>query len=361
MHIDTLMFRFTAARRLAVAAMALSLGLLSAGVISAQAASPKLVKTQPVGKGIYELALNTQNGDLYVASTATVERGGEGPKIFVLDAKTLAVKKKIDVAEAPAFGLGINNKTQTLYTTNSRTGGVSVIDLKAGKVVGDIQDPENAKSHVFRLLVDEETNTLYVSVPARESDLWIIDGKSNKLAHVVKGLGSTATGLALDKAGNKLYVAIGQSDEIAVVDLKTRAVAGKYPSGSKGPRHLHFDPQTKLLFVSHLAGGNVTVLNTASGFSLEKTITTGEGSLGVGYDPGSKNLIVANRMAGTVSVINTSTYEVLGNVKTGTHPNSVVVDTTSGLAYITNKAKSNRNGPPIDDPEGDTVSVLSVR
>lgn len=356
MHIDTFISRLTTGRRLAVAAVALALG-----VSISLAAPPALVKTAPVGKGIYELALNEQNGELYVASTATVERGGEGPKIFVLDAKTLTVKKKIDVAAAPAFGLGINNKTQKLYTTNSRTGGVSVIDLKSGTVVGDIQDPNNAKSHVFRLLVDEDSNTLYVSVPHRQSDVWIIDGNTNKLSHVVKGVGATATGLALDKAAGKLYVSLGQSDEIAVIDLKTRSVTGKFASGSKGPRHLHFDPHSKLLFVSHLAGGNVTVLNTAKGFELVKTITTGAGSLGVGYDPVSKNLIVANRMAGTVSVINTTNYEVLGNVKTGTHPNSVVVDTKNGWAYITNKAKSNRNGPPINDPEGDTVSIVSVR
>jgi len=350
--------RFAVTRRAAVSAMAVAFGILS---MNASAAEPKLVKTSPVGKGIYELALNTQKGEIYVASTATVERGGEGPKIFVLDAKTLAVKSKIDVPDAPAFGLGINNKTQTLYTTNSRTGGVSIIDLKAGKIVGDIQDPDNPKSHVFRLHVDEDTNTLYVSVPAKESDFWIIDGKTNKLTKVVKNIGATATGVAIDKAKSLAYVSLGQGDEIAVIDLKAGAVVGKYPSGSKGPRHSFFDPQTKLLYVAHLAGGNVTVLNTAEDFKLVKTITTGAGSLGVGYDPGSKNLIVANRMDGSVSVISTTTHELIGNVKTGTHPNSVVVDTKNGLAYITNKAKSVRGGPPVDDPEGDTISIVSVR
>jgi YVTN family beta-propeller protein len=356
MHIDTLLSRLTAGRRLAVAALALALG-----VSISLAAPPALVKNSPVGKGIYELAFNTQTNEIYVASTATVERGGEGPKIFVLDAKTLAVKKKFDVAGAPAFGLGINNKTQKLYTTNSRTGGVSVIDVKSGTVIGDIQDPLNPKAHSFRILVDEDSNTLYVSIPGKESHVWIIDGNTDKLTHVLKDVGGTATGLALDKAANKLYVSIGQTDEIAVIDLNNHSVSEKFASGSKGPRHLHFDPQSKLLFVSHLAGGNVTVLNTAKEFELVKTITTGAGSLGVGFDPVSKNLVVANRMAGTVSVINTTNFEVLGNLKTGTHPNTVVVDTQNGLAYVTNKAKSNRNGPPIEDPEGDTVSIVSVR
>lgn len=48
----------------------------------------------------------------------------------------------------------------------------------------------------------------------------------------------------------------------------------------------------------------------------------------------------------------------MADLKTGTHPNTVVLDKKSGNAYVTNKAKSSRNEPAIKDDNGDTVSLI---
>ncbi len=88
----------------------------------------------------------------------------------------------------PAFGLGLNEKTQMLYTSNTRSGSVSAIDLKAGKVVATIKSEADPKAHTFRVLADEANNKVYVSLASKDGKIWIIDGKTNTIAHTITGL-----------------------------------------------------------------------------------------------------------------------------------------------------------------------------
>ena len=75
----------------------------------------------------------------------------------------------------------------------------------------------------------------------------------------------------------------------------------------------------------------------------------------LGWSPWQTGLL-----AGTVTVIDASAdYQVVGNFETGTHPNTVVVDRTTNNAYVTNKGRSGgRGAPPVDDPRGDTVTII---
>ncbi len=137
--------------------------------VGAQSAPPKpaVDKSVKVADGVYEVVAGTDA--VYVAST-----GRRGPdakpeaRIVVLDPKTLDVKKSIDVTAEPAFGLGLNEKTQMLYTSNTRSGSVSVIDLKAGKVVATIKSEADPKAHTFRVLADEANNKVYVSLASKD-------------------------------------------------------------------------------------------------------------------------------------------------------------------------------------------------
>ena len=127
---------------------------------SRRPAKPTVGKHAKVGPGVYEIV--TSDDAVYVASAGG--RGGTPPaSIVVLDPATLDVKKSIAVTEA-AYGLGINRKTQKIYTSNTRDGSVSVIDLKTGSVVASIKHggrsagarvPRAARrGHRYRLRLD---------------------------------------------------------------------------------------------------------------------------------------------------------------------------------------------------------------
>ncbi len=340
-------------------AIALTIGIATSGMATAKDFS--IQKTEKIGKAIYEVVTNEAGDLVYITSTAPVERGGEGARILELDGKTLAVKREINVEEAPGYGISINNKTNTLYTSNPRSGGISAIDIKTGKIKKVILDPANPKSHSFKVLVDEDTNTIYVSIANRPSQLWIVDGNTNEIKKIINDVGNLATGLSLDKANKKLYISHRAGNEILVFDLNSQSMTGKFPSGGEAPMHQAFDPATGRLFVVNLTTGNLAVLDTKDNGKIIKTIPTGKAALSVAYDPKSKSIYVANRMDGNVVVVDSESYEVVSTLKTGTHPNTVVVNSKTGVAYVTNKAKANRNGPPVEDPEGDTVSILVAK
>jgi YVTN family beta-propeller protein len=318
----------------------LGLGAMAAAVsLQAQGARvPTVDKLEKVGGGLYEVAFGESTDSVYVASTAAGNR-----KIFVLDPRTLAVKSSIDVEAHPAFGIAFNNRTQTLYTSNTRSNNITAIDARSGKVLSIITSPDGGGAHGFRLLVDEEANLVYISLPGNPSRVWIVDGATNTLKHEIKDVGQRSTGLALDKANNRLFVASIGGSEILEVNLATNTVARRFPSGGQGTTHLAYDAESRRLFAGHQQSGNVTVLNPDTAEVL-KTIPTGAGALGLGLDAKNHLLYVANRQAGTVTAINSTSLEVVANLQAGTMPNTVAIDQRTGDVYVTFKARPTGRG-----------------
>lgn len=330
-------------------AAATAAALLLASGAAAQSPLPTLDKSVSVGKGLYEVIADEPNGTVYVAST-----GAEQVKVFALDGRTLAVKHSIDVAAAPAYGLGINTRTQTLYSTNTRVGNVSAIDLRTGKIVATISDPLDPKAHLFRVLVDEESNTIYTSVTGGR--IWIIDGATNAMKGIIENVGKTTVGLALDKAGNKLYAANLGDNEVAVIDLATRRVTNRLATGGERSTMLALDTAGNRLFVGNQGTGDLSVIGLADG-KVIKTVKTGAGALGVLYNPATNRIYTANRGAGTVTVLDATTLAVLTSIDVKGYPNTLALDRRTNAVYLTSKSK--RSDVAGEEPAGDTVSRIT--
>lgn len=308
-----------------------------------------IAQRERVGADLYEVAVGESTGSIYVASTGSGER-----RIVALDPRTLTVKSSIPTEQA-AYGLAFNNRTSTLYTTNTRAGTVSAIDVRSGRLKATIRERDDESAHVFRALVDEESNTIYVSLPGTPSRIWVIDGATNTLHHEILNVGGRSTGLALDRAGGRLYTCSIASSEILEIDLASRQVTRRFPSGGVGTTHLVFDAKAKRLFATHQQSGDVTVVDPASGTVLQR-IPTGAGALGLDLDDRHGLLYVTNRLAGTVSVIDTARLRVVANLETGAMPNTVAVDPRTGNAYVTLKKGS--QSPGSTDGDGDTVAIV---
>lgn len=328
------------------------------GAADQQANAQSVGKSEKISAGLYEIVVSDKTDAVYVAAAGS--RGNPNGQIFKLDPNTLAKTDSIDVKIAPGYGLGINQKTQTLYTSNTRDNSVHAIDLKSGRILATINNGKE-RSHTREIVVDEDKNLAYVSDVGKESSIWVIDGKTNKLSHLIENTGQTTTGLALDKKRNVLYVTNMGTNEVAVIDLSQNKVVKSYPTGGEQPINLIYDAKGDRLFVSQQGSGNVAVLNASNG-EIIKTITAGEGAIGINFDEKRKRIYVANRRAGNVTVIHSDTYEVLANLPTGTHPNTVAINKKTGAAYVTNKARGQRpvEGQPAPgpDPNGDTVSLI---
>ncbi len=334
--------------------------ILLTGIGAADATGQTVSKTVKPGKGLFEIVYSEKGKAVYVAGIGS--RGENNARIFKLDPKTLEVKDSIDVSEAPAFGLGLNDKTQTLYTSNTRSNSVHAIDLKTGKIIATIKN-DNERSHTREIVADESTNTIYVSDVG--AGVWVIDGKTNTFQRMIDNAGESVTGLALDEKSKKLYIIDMKANSVVTYDLAKNEVVNTFPTGGEGAINIARDAKTKRLFVANQGSGELTVLNEATG-ELLKTIPTGKGALGVNFNPAKNLVYVANRQAGTLTVVNAATYEIVADLQTGTHPNTVAV-TKDGTAYVSNKAKAGarpRQGetpqPQPEDPTGDVVALVTI-
>ncbi|WP_029352218.1 YncE family protein [Bosea sp. 117] len=354
-------------RRILVSAVA-ALALLATPVL----AEPALVTSSSPGTGLYEVVVSDALGRVYVAAVG--ERGKDNGAILALDPATLAVKETIELGKEPGFGLGINDKTKTLYATQTRSGAVAAIDLATGKVVATIKQGD--KAHVRQVLVDEEANRVYVSAFARgeiPSEIWVIDGATNTIIGTIGDLKGGVSGLALDPKNKRLFVTAMQSNEVHAIDLATGKVIASVPSGGKSPINLAYDAEGDRLFVANQESGDLTVLNARDG-ALLATIPTGDGALGVSVDPKRGIVYVANRRGGFVSLVDAKELKVIANIVTGSMPNTVAIDEASGRAYVTNKIKTGPRPPrpegasagsppprpaPMIDPNGDVVTIVT--
>lgn len=329
------------------------LGLFAAPV--AQVLAQQIDKSAPAGTGIYEAVISNNDGHIYV--TAAGSRNTPGGAIYKLDPTSLSIVDSISLKDNPPFGIAINNNTQTVYTTNTRSNSVSAVDIRSGKLLATITHG-GEKSHTREVLVDEKNNLIYVSDVGDPSSIWVIDGKTNKYLHSLENIGKTITGMVFAPGNNNvLYVTVMSDNAIAKVNIKTRKVEKTFPSGGEAPVNIVSDG--KYLFVANQKSGTITVLDDSG--NLIHSIPTGAGAIGIAYDAVKSRIYSANRQTGTTSIIDANTFKLIADLPTGSHPNNVKVDSKTGIAYVVNKAKGGRpveGQPVVKDINGDTVTRI---
>ncbi|ERJ59108.1 MAG: YncE family protein [Sphingobacterium sp.] len=331
--------------------------LLVSGLLlgSMTSSAQEVEKSSRAGTGVYEAVISKKDGHIYV--TGAGSRTAPGGAIYKINPSSLAIVDSISLKDNPPFGIGINNKTQTAYTTNTRTNSVSAVDLKTGKVLATIVNGAD-KSHTREVLVDEVNNIVYVSDVGDPSSIWVIDGKTNKYLHSIENLGKTATGMSFLNGTDKIFLTVIGENAVYVVDTKSKQVEAKFASGGEGPVNITTDGER--LFVANQKSGTVTVLDGQG--TLLQSIPTGAGAIGIAYDGVKQRIYSANRQTGTTTVIDAKTLAVLGDFETGSHPNHVKVDPVSGAAFVINKAKGGKpveGQPAVVDTNGDTITRLN--
>jgi YVTN family beta-propeller protein len=195
------------------------------------------------------VGVNPANGDVYV----TCEEKGE---VFAIDPDAQRVIAQIETGGRPrsvAFPLDGSRA----YVACENGGYVAVIDAKSHKLLSKIQLPTG--SLPMGTAISRDGKELYVStgrgnavaiidtqniiaqgspLPARgdgEGEESIATTREGRLSssHEERGkgeesiiamipVGNRAWGIALDPSGSKLYTANGASNDVSVVDLKSR-------------------------------------------------------------------------------------------------------------------------------------------
>lgn len=344
---------------MALAAAIAAICLPAAGAAVAQT----IEETVKVAPGLYQIVYSPSANAVYVASVG--ERGANNAQIVVLDGDTLEREGSIPLSMS-LYGLGLNDRTGTLYGTDTPGGNVAAVDIESGRIVATIGEG-NATDHVREVVVDEASNTVYISVVGRgegaANEVWVIDGDTHELTRRIPVDTQTMTGIAVDVEGGRIFGTGMGANEIVVVDLDTAETLARWPAGGERPTNAEYDAESARLFVTNQGSGSLTVLDTDTG-ELLASVDTGAGALDVKFDADDNRVYVSNRGAGTVTVVDGDNYEVIAQLETGTLPQTIAIDYEGDRVYVSNKAQGlGRNAPPDAvppvDPRGDTVALIA--
>ena len=334
--------------RWALRPLMLATALFSAsGLVTAQADDIN----QPIGKGVYELAVSPKDNALFVASSQN--SSGNGGTVFRLDPTTLAVQQSINT-ELKAFGAAINPQTNVLYVGNTVEGSLTAIDASSGKVLNSLVLDSRKRSETVRPLqprqvaVDARTNRVYVTGLGPQSVVWVVDGSTLQLISTVPNTGKMGTGLAVDSAAQKVYVTNGDG-ELVTINARTNAVGKKQKiDGDKAHFFLNIalDTRGQRAFLSDSKQAQVLVVDLRNQQVIQR-IAVPE-SLAVLFNPDRNELYVTHRKAGEVSIIDASSYNVKRSVKTPGLPNSLALSANGKALYVSVKQPGSRKAPPKD-------------
>jgi YVTN family beta-propeller protein len=174
------------------------------------------------------MGVNPENGEVYV----TCEEKGD---VFAINVDAQRVIAKIDTGGRPR-SVAFSPDGSRAYVACETGAYIAVIDATSHKLLSKIQLP--AGSLPMGTAISRDGKELYVST-GHGNAVAVIDtqkvnaqgspglsargeGQGGESIVAMIPVGSRVWGIALDPSGSKLYTANGASNDVSVVDLKSR-------------------------------------------------------------------------------------------------------------------------------------------
>jgi YVTN family beta-propeller protein len=209
----------------------------------------------------------------------------------LIAAASRAVSEDSERTEAhrSPIALALSSDGSRLLTANQTSNSVSLVDLREGRVLDEIETGE--KPAGVALAPDGKRG---VVAHWYGYDVAVLDVGSDRLK--VAGrieVGPEPRGVAVARDGKTAYVAVGASNEVVRVDLIERKVTGRLAVGRE-PRGLALSPDGTRLLVGNARSKNLSVIATES-WKVEATLPVdGENLRQVTVSADSKTGYVAN-------------------------------------------------------------------
>jgi YVTN family beta-propeller protein len=138
------------------------------------------------------------------------------------------------------------------------------------------------------------------------------------------------TGVAVSKAGDRLYTATKEDSMLYVIDPLKKQILNKVKLAAEAYSCV-LSPDEKILYISLWGGNRVVIYSTVSG-KLTGSIITQNHPNELLLNKKGTWLFVANANDNSVSVINTKTNKVAEVISTTLYPTKLTGSTTNGLA-----------------------------
>ena len=129
------------------------------------------------------------------------------------------------------------------------------------------------------------------------------------------GAGSTPHDLVVSRDGSILWVACAPERTVHEIDTDLGELVKKWKTGVDGGWMMAATPRGDKLYVAHLEGGGVSVVDRARG--RVRFIRTQPGEMGLAVSPDGAELWAANVETGRIAVIDTRTDKVVARFASG--------------------------------------------
>jgi DNA-binding beta-propeller fold protein YncE len=219
---------------------------------------------------------------------------GKGNKVSIFDLKTQKVTKTVDTGSNPDW-IMYEASTNEVYVCNGNSHTITAFDAVSGNVTATVDlaggKPETA-------MVDPKAGQLYDNLENKFS-MAVIDLKTHKMvANWLAVAGKGASGLAIDLAHHKLFLACADdaaptTDLLAMMDSTSGKVVATLPC-AKGVDASAFDPATQYAFAPGGDSGTLTIAKEdGDKLTLVQTLATATGAKTLALDPTTHNIYVA--------------------------------------------------------------------
>jgi DNA-binding beta-propeller fold protein YncE len=265
----------------------------------------------------------------------------EHQSVEVFDLRTGKQIHSITGFEEPHALVYLPDSDKLIVTDgNDKSGAVRLVNGKDYKILDTINLLPNVDAAVFNPV----NKYYYVEVgggaKAETHLLSVIDTRSFKHVGDITLPGNRSEGMAIDRAGKKLYVNLTGTDEVGVVDLDKRQVIEKWPVPDAHIENaMALDEPNHRLFIATRQPAKFFVYNTDTGKVVASLPCAGVND-DMWFDGARKRIYVTG--SDTASVFeqrNADHYELIAEVATGYRARTSVFVPSLNRLYVAVSAK----------------------
>ena len=204
---------------------------------------------------------------------------GVDDQITMFDLKTLATLKTIKSTGSNPDAIEYDPLTKRVYAANHGNGTITVLDAATGDIAGTVDFANYGGGKLEALAFDHHDGRARGYVNAEDkSAVYVYDLATLKpLAKYPAAPAEGGTGLAIDPAARRLFMATNGSNTMTVLDADTGKIIATLPTG-KDADGLTYNPATKRIYVP-CVDGTLTIIQqqSADKYTVHQTLPTQRG------------------------------------------------------------------------------------
>jgi YVTN family beta-propeller protein len=215
------------------------------------------------------------------------------------------------------------------YTSNGRLNSLTVFNLETNAVLTQIPVGQNPDAIIY----DSYSKRIIVC-EGRSHDISVIDPATDKVVTTVDLGGKPEE--AVSNGAGKIYVNIENKNEVVVIDASSFKVTGHWSLGQgEAPTGLAIDKANNRLF-SGCSDNKLLVVMDATNGKVITSLPIGNDCDGVAFDAG-RNVIFVPAADGTLTIIKEQSkdaFNKIGMIETKKGARTITIDTDTHKIYL---------------------------